>query len=368
VRGSWKVCAPETVGRFSAVGYAFGRYLHTSRRVPVGLIQSAWGGTVAEAWTSRAALEQAADPTIPQMLEKYRELVARFEKAEPEMQAKHRAALAEHEEAVAKAKAEGKTPPPAPRRPTHPRQEPNHPCHLYNGMIAPLQPFAIRGVIWYQGESNAGRAYQYRTLLPAMIRSWRDGWGRGDFCFLIVQLAPFQGNMNRPLWPELREAQLLTAQTVPNVGMVVITDVGDKMEIHPKENDPVGLRLALAARALAYGEPIDWSGPVFDKAQMKDHRAILTFKHVGGGLVARDGPLKGFTICGPDGQFHPAQAEIVGDTIVVFHPDVKEPVAVRYGWENYPEVNLWNRAGLPATPFRTDDFPLLTGPKEAKRP
>lgn len=368
VRGSWRLCMPESVGRFSAVGYAFGRHLHLNRRVPVGLIQAAWGGTVAEAWTSVSALEEAADPTIPKLVLRYRAIVKKFEEEEPALQAKYQEALAQYEREATRAKAEGKASPPQPRRPTHPRQEPNHPGHLYNGMIAPLQPFAIRGVIWYQGESNAGRAYQYRTLFPTLIRSWRSAWNRGDFCFLFVQLAPWEGTMTSPLWPELREAQLLTAQTVPNTGMVVITDLGDKADIHPRDKEPVGQRLALAARALAYGEPIEWSGPLFHHAEFKNHRVILTFKHIGGGLVSRDGPLTGFTICGPDRQFKPAIAEIVGDNVIVSHPDVKEPIAVRYGWENFPVVNLWNRVGLPASPFRTDDFPLLTGQKEEKRP
>ncbi len=360
VGGTWRLCSPETVGRFSAVGYAFGRNIHQARRVPVGLIQSAWGGTLAEAWTSPQGLEAADDPTIPALWQRYASSM-------PRRIAQYEQGLTEYEEALAKAKAAGEEPPANLRRPADPRKEQNQPSHLYHGMIAPLQPYAIRGVIWYQGESNAGRAHQYRTLFPVLIRDWRRAWGQGDFCFLAVQLAPWEGNMNRPLWPELREAQLLTMRSVPNYGMVVITDLGDKADIHPRQKEPVGQRLALAARALAYGEPIEWSGPIYERVELTDHRAILHFKHLGGGLVARDGPLQGFTICGPDRQFLPAQAEIVGDTVMVFHPDVKEPISVRYGWENFPVVNLWNRAGLPATPFRTDDFPLLTSPYEEKR-
>jgi sialate O-acetylesterase len=233
-------------------------------------------------------------------------------------------------------------------------------------MIAPLVPYAIRGAIWYQGESNAGRAYEYRTLFPAMIRNWRDAWGQGDFPFLFVQLAPFMKIVTEPgesAWAELREAQLLTTRTVPNTAQAVITDVGDEDDIHPKQKEPVGKRLALAALALAYGRDVVYSGPDYQRMKVEGDRAVLSFKHVGEGLEARGGPLKGFAIAGTDRKWVNGEAEIQGDRVVVWSPQVKGPVAVRYGWANYPLGNLWNKDGLPASPFRTDDFPLTTEPK-----
>jgi sialate O-acetylesterase len=308
---SWQACGPDTSGDFSAVGYFFGRDLRKALKVPVGLINSSVSGTPAEAWTSRRALKS------------YPELASILET---------------------------------------PRGRFGRPTCLYNGMIAPLIPYAIRGAIWYQGEGNAWAAYQYRTLFPAMIKDWRDNWAQGDFPFLFVQLAPF-GNIAVNAWPELREAQLLTFLNVPKTGMAVITDVGEKEDIHPKKKEPVGGRLAIAARATAYGEDIVFSGPIYKSMQIEGDREILSFDHIGGGLVAKDGDLTGFTIAGEDQNFVPAQAVIQGDKVAVWSPQSPKPVAVRYGWENFPVVNLFNKEGLPATPFRTDDFPMLTGPK-----
>lgn len=228
-------------------------------------------------------------------------------------------------------------------------QIPSEPTVLYNAMIAPLLSYPIRGVIWYQGESNVGRERQYRSLFPALIADWRQAWGEGDFPFLFVQIAPFIGNS-----PEIREAQLLTLEHTTNTAMAVTIDCGDATDIHPPHKQPMGARLALAARALAYGEKIEFAGPLYDTMEIDGANAILKFTHPGGGLVAKDGGLKGFTIAGADKVFHPAQGKIVGETIVVSSPDVSHPVAVRYGWSNVPEGNLFNRAGLPASPFRTD--------------
>ena len=228
-------------------------------------------------------------------------------------------------------------------------QDSSAPTVLYNGMIAPLLPYAMRGVIWYQGESNVGRERQYQTLFPAMIADWRRAWGEGDFPFLFVQIAPYNTMM-----PEIREAQLFSWQRTKNTAMAVTIDCGDANDIHPAHKQPVGSRLALAARALAYGEKIEFSGPVFDSMKIDGTNVILHFTHLGGGLVAKDGELKGFTIVGADKVFHPASAKIVGKTVAVNLSDVPQPVAVRYGWANVPEGNLFNRAGLPASPFRTD--------------
>lgn len=223
------------------------------------------------------------------------------------------------------------------------------PGALYNGMIVPLLPYAMRGVIWYQGETNADRSKQYQTLFPALIADWRRLWAEGDFPFLFVQIAPWTG-MN----PEIREAQLLTMKHTPNTAMAVTLDVGDAKDIHPPQKQPVGERLALAARALAYGEQIEFSGPVFESVEFKGGRAVVHFSHVDRGLVAPGEKLDGFTVAGADGVFRVATAKIVGQTVEVSADDVREPKAVRYAWGEAPTGNLFNRAGLPASPFRTD--------------
>jgi sialate O-acetylesterase len=237
----------------------------------------------------------------------------------------------------------------APRPPVDFSKSASAPSVLYNGMIAPLLPYAMRGVIWYQGEADVGREKQYRTLFPAMIADWRRAWGEGDFPFLFVQIAPFKDSS-----PEIREAQLLALQRAPRTAMAVTLDCGDVDDIHPPHKQPVGARLALAARALAYGESIEYSGPLFEAARFDGTRAIVRFTHLGGGLVAKDGALEGFTLAGADKKFVPARASIEGDTIVVTAGGVAHPAAVRYAWAKAPEGNLFNAAGLPASPFRSD--------------
>jgi sialate O-acetylesterase len=362
VQGKWVECGPDTVGSFSGVAYFFGRDLQKALNVPVGLIHTSWGGTPAEAWTSKPTLE--ANASLKSYVERNESAIANFAKT----QEKYKADLELYKVAAQKAKDEGTTPPKAPTAPANPATSPHRPAGLFNGMIAPVQPYAIKGAIWYQGESNAGQAYLYRTLFPAMITDWRATWKQGDFPFFFVQLAPWQKIVTEPqesAWAELREAQLFTSQTVPHSGMAVITDVGDPADIHPKKKEPVGARLALAARAMAYGDDkLVYSGPVYDKIQVQGQKALLSFKHVGGGLVAKDGKLTGFTIAGDDHKFVNADAEIVGDHVVVSSPNVAKPVAVRYGWANCPVVNLFNKEGIPATPFRTDDWPGVTQPKK----
>ncbi len=346
IGGAWAVDSSQSAGGFSAVAYFFGKELRQHLKVPVGLIKSAVGGTVAEAWTPRAELE--ANPTLKPLLDRQAALVAAipqaleaYKKSEPEL-------LIKYEAAVAKAKAAKL---PLPRKPqfADPKLSANRPTGLYNGSIAPLQPYAIRGAIWYQGESNSSRGKEYQTLFPALIASWRKAWGQGDFPFLFVQITPHSA-----MSPEVREAQRVTVETTPNTAMAVTVDIGDARDIHPKQKQPIGVRLALAARTLAYGEQLEFSGPTYDAIRVNGNAATLTFKHLGGGLVARDGELRGFAIAGADGNFATAQAKIVDDTIVVTSESVVEPVAVRYGWSNVPEVNLWNRAGLPASPFQSD--------------
>jgi sialate O-acetylesterase len=476
--GQWRVCSPQTVAEFSAVGYLFARDLHDAEKVPIGVLFTAWGGTPAEAWTSAEALktmpdfktdmdllqQAASDPESAQA--KYYKQLARWyadnDSAATDWSSKTFAAegwktmqlptawesagLPDHDgvvwfrrvvqlpadwkgkaavlhlgpiddqdttwvngvqvgatqgwdiprnyeipagvlqagrnviavraldtgapggfignaadmkletadglqlplagdwsfrETISLAKAS-----PMPRSLSN---NPNVPTVLYNAMLAPLQQFPIKGAIWYQGEANNDRARQYQTLFPLMISDWRRAWGCGDFPFLFVQIAP-----HRDMKPEIREAQLLTLKKSPNTAMVVTADVGDAVDIHPTRKGPVGARLALAARALAYGEKVEYSGPLFDKVEFKPAAAVVSFTHVGGGLVSQGGELRGFTIAGADKKFVPAQAEIEGNTVVVWSKQVSTPTAVRYGWANVPDVNLFNKEGLPASPFRTD--------------
>jgi len=346
IGGSWAVDSSQSAGGFSAVGYYFGKSLRKKLGVPVGLIKSAVGGTVAEAWTAREELEK--NPTLKplidvqqQRLDAYPKVLATYKEREPEI-------LEKYEAAVKKAKASGGRAPRKPRHPAHPSSNKNRPIGLYNGSIAPLQPYAIRGAIWYQGESNSSRGLQYRTLFPAMISSWRRAWGQGDFPFLFVQITP-----HRNMTPEVREAQRVTTETTQNTAMAVTTDIGHPTDIHPKQKQPIGERLALAARSLAYGEDIEFSGPTYDSMNVHGNRVIINFKHLGGGLVAKDGELKGFVVYDKDKEVA-GTAKIEGDTIVVSSDEISAPVGVRYGWANVPDINLYNKAGLPASPFKTD--------------
>ena len=343
VSGEWAACTASNVGTFSAVGYYFGKELRQALKLPVGVICSAWGGTPAQAWTPEATL--AANPLLQRRIAEFEAGIRDYDPVKSEEI--YRAALVKFKDAAAKAKAEGKPAPNPPVKRQRPGPTRNSPARLYNGMIAPLVPLSFRGVIWYQGEADASRAGEYRTLFPALIKSWRQAFGH-DFPFLFVQIAPYK---EQP--PEIRDAQLDTWRTVPNTAMAVITDYGDARTIHPQTKAPVGVRLALAARALAYGEKIEYSGPVFDTVKFDGARAILSFQHSGSGLLAKGGPLKGFTITG-DTNFVPATATLDGQHVIVTSDQVAKPVAVRYGWENVPDVNLFNNEGLPATPFRTD--------------
>lgn len=367
VDAAWEETLPQTAAEFSAVGYYFARALQRNLGVPIGLIDSSYGGTAAEAWTSEEALRR--EPQLRGVFARYEEAL----RVLPEAQRRYEQYLEDqrrYETAARTAKENGataSTPPAWQQQPPGPNS-PTSPSHLFNGMIAPLIPYAMRGAIWYQGESNAGRAFEYRTLFPAMIRDWRARWKQedGDFPFLFVQLAPFMKIEREPgesNWAELREAQLLTVSRVPQTAMAVITDVGEEDDIHPQRKAPVGERLALAARALAYGEKIEYSGPVYASMKIVGERAVLGFTHAGRGLEMHGDKLQGFTIAGPDRKFANAEARIEGDKIIVESPQVKQPVAVRYGWANYPVTNLRNKDGLPATPFRTDDWPMLTEPK-----
>jgi sialate O-acetylesterase len=356
-RGSWAACSPESAEAFSAVGYYFGRYLRQKLGVPVGLIQNAWGGTPAEAWTSRKVLE--SDPALAHLISNFEQRLREY----PQQLESFAAAAERYMESAEKARAEGKPASKAPKKPQDPKTFPNNaPFLLYNSRVATIIPFAIRGAIWYQGEANAGpgRAEEYATLFPALIRNWRHDWGQGDFPFLFVQLAPFMEIVDEPAdtpWAWLREAQRQTSLTVPNTAMAVITDVGDEDDVHPKQKRPVGERLAAAALALAYGRDVPHAGPVYDSMRVENGAAVVSFKNAAQGLEVRGEEVTGFTIAGTDGKFVPAKAVIQGNEVVVSSPEVGEPAAVRFGWANFPVVNLWGKDRLPASPFRTDDFP-----------
>ena len=313
----------------------------------MGIIQSAWGGTPAESWTSARTL--AEEPALANMSSEF----AAEAKADEAVYAER---LAAWEKRSAAAKAEGTE---APRRPPPPRAlRPQHkPSALFNAMIAPLLPYAIRGTIWYQGENNAsrGQGYLYRRLFRAMIEDWRREWGIGAFPFLFVQLANYGRVPEDSTWPELREAQAM-ALGLANTGMAVTIDVGNPTDIHPRNKQDVGLRLALAARAIAYGEhDLEYSGPLFRQATREASGLTLWFDHVGGGLQARGGPLEGFQVAGRDGKFVSAQASISGNTVLVSSAAVKHPVRARYAWAADAKGNLFNDAGLPASPFQTNE-------------
>lgn len=370
--GSWIEASPETVGKFSAVGYYFALDLYQKIGIPVGMINTSWGGTPAQAWTSidgfgnapelqeyvvqakKALATQQVDPaTLKTEVDEYNTAKKAWDE---NVGNAYMETLKQWRKANAIAKKEGKALPPkptpsspAPAAPANSGSNPHFPTTLYNGMVAPLIPYAIKGVIWYQGESNANNSKQYRTLFPAMIADWRTKWKLGDFPFLFVQIAPFNGQP-----PEIREAQFLTLSKSKNTAMTVITDLGNATNIHPTKKAPVGARLALAARALAYGEKIEYSGPLYQSMKAQGDKVILSFTHEGSGLVAQDGELKGFTIAGADGKFIPAKAEIQGENVIVSAAGVASPKAVRYGWANVPDVNLFNKEGIPASPFRTD--------------
>jgi sialate O-acetylesterase len=489
VAGQWQVCSPQAVGGFTAVGYFFGRKLNADLNVPIGLIHSSWGGTIAEAWTSAEALKTMPDfapavDALHKLVEDQAKLQATFEQQMDEWWAKndpgsaagadwaaptlnaaawktmslpcnwedgglpdfdgivwfrktvdvpaawqgkegtlHLGPVDDRDTTFVNGEQVGATDtwdkprdyqlpagllktgqnliavrvldtggggglygqpdqmkleaadgagiplagewqymaakPLAECTPQPQRLEnnPNQVSVLYNAMIAPLVPFAIKGAIWYQGESNAGRAEQYARLLPTLIQDWRTRFGVGDFPFLIVQLANFLPVDDVPKddpWPNLRWSQWLTTKALPNVGMACIIDIGEAGDIHPKNKQDVGARLALVAEKMTYGKDVECSGPVYKAMDVEGSKVRLTFDHLGGGLVVKGDRLEGFAIAGADGQFAWADATVDGDTVVVSSPQVATPTTVRYAWSNNPVCNLYNQAGLPAVPFATD--------------
>ena len=352
----WQVCTPETASRFSGVGFFLAEALHAVHDVPIALIQTGVAATWGENWISRAAME--ADPEFRYCLGKYEEALAKL----PEEQERWETEKAAHEKKVAEAKAAGKKPPKrsyflqnGPMGPRHSRR----PNALYNGRVAPLMPFAVRGMIWYQGEGNTSvnLAGHYHKLLTTLVQTWRAGFAQGDVPFFIVQLPRYEYDDPWHSWPLVREAQMRVGLEQPNCGFVALIDEGEAKDVHPKNKRPVGDRLARLARSVIYGEDLVPTGPVPERHETKDGAVRLQFRYAGKGLRARDGALRTFTVCGADQVFHPATAEITGkDTIRVASPNVPEPVAVRYAWEPFPDCNLFNSEGLPAAPFRTDGF------------
>lgn len=354
VKGKWELTTPQTVGHFSAVGYFFARTLNQKLHQPIGVIHTSWGGTVAEAWTSKEALA-AADPDVSVVWERWDKVHSSYT---PNVDAKYRQELKAWDAA---GRPRGKQP----RQPAG-MVHPNAPTALYNAMISPLVGYGIKGTIWYQGESNAGRAYQYRKLFPLMIGDWRKRWGQGDFPFYFVQLANFMAKDAEPKesdWAELREAQTMTL-SLPNTGMAVIIDIGEEKDIHPKNKQDVGYRLAQWALKHDYGmNDVEDSGPLYDSMKVEGDSIRVKFKHAGG-MMAKGGNLTGFAIAGEDHKFVWADAKIDGDSVIVHSDKVAKPAAVRYGWGNDPDCNLYNQANLPASPFRTDDWPGVTAGKK----
>jgi sialate O-acetylesterase len=355
--GRWEVCRPQTARDFSAVAYFFGRSLHRELGVPIGLIDTSWGGTPAESWVPRPALQ--GDPNLESVLMRWDAVLARY----PASRAEYEALRKEYEQARERSRQQGLPEPQPPAEPMG-RGHQNAPGTLYNAMVAPLVPYGIRGATWYQGESNAGRAYEYRYLLQRLIRSWRERWKQGDFPFLVVQLANFKRLAEEPRvssWAELREAQAM-ALDLPNTGLAVTIDIGEADDIHPTNKQDVGKRLALCALHGEYGrDDIDWTGPVLESMGIGGETVRVKFAHAEGLHTADGGPVRGFALAGADREWHWADGQIKGDTVVLSADPVTAPVAVRYAWADNPPCNLENAAGLPARPFRTDEWPGSAG-------
>jgi len=360
---SWKAAAAESAASFSALGFYFGRALRAAVPVPLGLIQAAVGSTPGESWTSIGILQ--SDAAFRPIIDRWQRSLSVF----PDTEHTYEKAFARWDQEADLAEREGRPiPGPFPKLigPGHPWT----PAGLFNGMIMPLTRFPVCGVIWYQGASSPDRAYQYRSLFRALIRDWRRAWGQGDFPFLFGQEAMFGPRRTEPgehSWAELREAQMM-ALAEPNTAMAVAIDTGEERNIHPLCKRPLGERLALAARALVHGQNVSYSGPVFRRMAVEGNRARLWFDHVGTGLRTSDGkPPRGFAVSGGSTEFTRgnrgfvwAEVELEGDCAVVHSARVPKPVAVRYAWAQNPDCNLVEGAGLPASPFRTDDYPGVT--------
>ncbi len=371
-KGHWEECSPANVGQFTAVGFYYGRLLHEMLGVPVGLIDNAWGGSACEAWVKRDVLEK--DPRFASIIAKWKQTEATFtQEAFDKQMADHKAkvnALAQARKEAVKA---GKPiPANSPRAPQNPLTGQHRPGNLYAGCLHPIIGYGIRGAIWYQGESNASRAKEYGELFPFMIEHWRMEWQQGDFPFYWVQLADFKDVQAEPIdseWAELRAAQTLTMRKLLKTGQCVITDLGEANDIHPKNKRDVAERLARWALVNDYGQKLPYRSPELKDAKFDGGKALLTFDFAPGGLRTVDvDEAKGFAICGEDKKWVWAKASIIGGSkkgtnqIEVSADGVAKPVAVRYAWADNPVCNVYSAEGLPVTPFRTDNFPMLTDP------
>ncbi|MEI8247679.1 MAG: sialate O-acetylesterase [Lentisphaerota bacterium] len=360
--GKWAPCSPATVGAFSAAGYYFGRKLYQELKIPVGLINTSWGGTCIEAWTPLD--KQLADPVVKNMKTNYDKNAATYT---PEgAKKKYDEEKAAWQKQVEEWKAAGSkgAQPREPRLAPHPQQHQNYPGNLYNGMIVPIVPFAAKGAIWYQGESNAGQAKNYRTQMERMITCWRDAWDQKDMPFYFVQLPNYLKAWTAPVedggWPVLREAFMKTAMEVPNTGMAITIDIGEENDIHPKNKQDVGDRLARVALYKTYGmKDTVWTGPIAKSCKFDDEKAIIQFENGGSPLAVKGEKLQGFALVNDEGMTVRADAKITGeDTVEVTAPEVKKAAMVYYAWANNPTgVNLINKAGLPASPFRFGAMP-----------
>ena len=371
-KGQWEECSPANAGQFTAVGYHFGRVLHEMLGVPVGLIDNAWGGSACEAWVKRDVLEK--DPRFAAISARWKQIESTFTQEAFDKQ------VAEHKEKVAawgKARAEAAKAgtfftAPAPRAPQNLMIGQGRPGNLYAGVLHPTIGYGIKGVIWYQGESNASRAKEYGELFPFMIEHWRKEWQQGDFPFYWVQLADYKNYQTEPGesdWAELREAQTLTMSKLPKTGQCVITDLGEANDIHPKNKRDVAERLARWALVKDYGQKLPYRSPELKDAKFDGGKALLTFDFAPQGLRTIDiDDVKGFAICGEDKKWVWAKASIIGGSkkgtnqIEVSAEGVAKPVAVRYAWADNPVCNVYSAEGLPVTPFRTDHFPMITDP------
>jgi sialate O-acetylesterase len=336
----WAVSNPETAKEFSAVAWYFARDIEQREHVPVGVIDSTWAGTVGESWVRLTALGE--DASLAPIFVARGKMVERAADADREIRDQQRQR--------AEAEAQGK---PIPQFPWHPPLASWGPGMLWNGMIAPLTPMAIRGAIWYQGESNSAlaRVHSYDRIMRTLIEDWRRQWGVGDFPFLYVQISSFTSTPAED-WASLRAQQVKTLE-MKNTAMAVTIDIGNPVDVHPTNKLDVGLRLARAARALSYGEAVEYSGPMFRQTTPEGNAIRVWFDHAQG-LVARGGAVTGIEVAGTDGKFSPATATIEGTTLVATSPDVPSPAFVRYGWANSPQCNLFNSEGLPASPFTSE--------------
>ncbi|GAB2806190.1 sialate O-acetylesterase family protein [Ferruginibacter profundus] len=357
VGGKWEITSPETVGHFSAAAYFFARELYHKYKVPVGLITTAYGASTAEAWTSKKALE--ADPLFAKLLSDYEKKKAVYDTSIVAKQ-KYIDAYAKWQTDAAAAKIGKKDPPRGPKNPD-PKVDQHSPYVLYNGMVAPLIPYAIKGAIWYQGESNTTTKDIYAKQMEALINNWRTDFAQGDFPFIYVQLANYGKTLDtipgKGGGTTVVRDQQLKNLAVKNTAMVVAIDnADDPSNIHPKNKQQIGLRLALAAEAKVYGEQNVYSGPLFSNMTIEGNTIRLNFNYADGGLIVKGDKPIGFAIAGKDKKFVWAVASIDGSSIVVSSPGIAEPVAVRYAWGDNPPANVYNKADLPASPFKTDDW------------